>query len=62
VHALPSAHKERAGVRATQFHDVPPGVVTGCLTEPACMIIRGLVSPETHYFADERTHSSGLCP
>ncbi len=33
------------------FRDVPPGIVTGCLTEPACMIIHGIVSPETHYFA-----------
>ncbi len=33
------------------FHDVPPGIAAGCLTEPTCMIIHGLVSPETHYFA-----------
>jgi hypothetical protein len=36
------------------FHDVPPGIVTGCLTEPTSMIIHGLVSPETHYFAAQR--------
>jgi len=36
------------------FHHVPPGIVTGCLAEPTCMIIHDLVSPETHYFAADR--------
>src|ERR1019366_779323 len=53
VGCTPCRRRIKTGLVCAQlmFHDVPPGIVTGCLTEPACMIIHGLVSPETHYFA-----------
>ena len=55
--ARPAVDAQRPGWCAQlMFHDVPPGIVTGCLTEPTCMIVHGLVSPETHDFAAERAY------
>ena len=58
MHALPSTHKDRPGVAQLMFHHVPPGIVTGCLAEPTCMIIHDLVSQETHYFAADRARTA----